>query len=521
MRLIARSIWDLPHIMSTLRKIVSVNAIVGVSLAFGLINNIAITGIFGLNRSVDAYFASFVLINMFMFLVIDFLGKNFLPIFAIRRESSEESASELTSLVVTQIGFLAVIFAVFLVTFAEPLFTLILPGFSGEEISVVRRTFTIMAPSIVLMTINAFHEYVWQHNEQYNRVVSARIFVPVTLTVFILLLHEKLGTQALPYGFLCGQVLCAVFLMIGVPYKYRFKVGLKDEDFLKIIRNSGILMSTGFIARSRLLIVQYFGSLLGEGAISAMVIAQKICQPIYESALLGMRMILFSRSAKAVARADIESFARMHNRALAGVFFLTAPVATWYAVEGELIVRTLFQRGAFTDEMVSLVYAALLGLSGSVIFAGTVQMASNAFYALDRVKVPATVMPVSTIAFLIIASMLAPKLGVIGLTGATSLVGFVTFLVLMWKLKKQVAGLDIGSIARSLLKYLAAAVLAVSASRLVTNEVEADKIVEFFLSMSIVGVVYIIAVWSSGDSLLRTMIEKSGFLENAFWRKRR
>ena len=499
--------------MSTLRKIISVNGIVGLSLAFGLINNIAIAALFGLSRSVDAYFASFMLINLFMALVVDFLGKNFLPVFAVRRSASEASASRLASLVVTQFGLLALFVVAVLMALSGQIFALILPGFDSEAISLVESTFLVMAPTIVFKTVNAFHEYIWQHNEQYNRVVIARIFVPITLTIFIIALHAPLGTMALPLGFLCGQVVCTIFLAVGVPYRFRFRLGFRDQDFIKIVRNSALLMTTGVVARSRSVIVQYFGSLMGEGAISAIVIAQKVCEPVYQSALLGIRMILFSRSAKAVARADTESFARMHNRAFAGVFFLTVPVALWYAFDGELIVRTVFQRGEFTDEMVCLVYAALLGMSASVVFAGTVQMASNAFYALDRVTVPAALMPMSTIVFLIVASILAPQFGVTGLTGATSLVGMITFAVLMVILKKQVAALDIGSILSALLKYLGAALLAVLVARLAVENVDATKYVEFFLSMSIVGLIYISTVWLSGDRLLRTIIEKSGLLE--------
>jgi len=504
--------------MSTLGKIMSVNAIVGLSLVFGLINNIAITAVFGLNRSVDAYFASFMLINMFMFLVVDFLGKNFLPIYAIRREISVISASELTSLVVTQFGLLAVAVAVVLVLFAEPLFSVLLPGFSAADVTVVAGTFAVMAPSIVLMTINAFHEYVWQHNEQYNRVVIARIFIPVTLTVFILALHKQFGTKVLPFGFLAGQLICTLVLIFGIPYSYKFRIGLADKDFMKIIRNSGILMSTGLVARSKSVIVQYFGSQLGEGAISAVAISQKICQPIYQSALLGMRMILFSRSAKAVARADTAAFARMHNSALLGVFFLTVPVAVWYAVDGQLIIKAVFQRGAFTDEMVALVYAALLGISGSVIFAGAVQMGSNAFYALDRVKVPATIMPLSTILYLLLASVMTPAFGLVGLSGATSVVSLATLAVLLWRLRAEIGGLDIPAITVGLGKYLGAAVIAVVASRVVTGALHANVILEFIVSAMIVGVVYVAAVWFSGDQLLRAIVEKSGIAE---WLRRR
>ena len=504
--------------MSTFRQILSVNVIVGCALVFGLINNLAIAAIFGLNRLLDAYFASAILLNLFMVLMIDFLGKNFLPIFAARYESSPSEASRLTSLVVTQLGISAIVVAVTLVVFSEQIFSLLLPGFTAEEIDVVVDYFIIMAPSIVIMTINVFHGYVWQHSENYNRVVIARLFVPLTLTAFILGLGHSLGTKALAYGFLCGQVIASVLLIYGVPYDYKFRIGFRDKDFLKIIRNSSVLMSTGLIARSRGIIAQYFGSQIGEGAISAITIAQKICKPIHRSALQGIQMILFSRSTKAVARENMDDFARMHNQALMGVFLITIPIAVWYAVEGELIVRAVFQRGAFTEEMVGWVYAALVGLSCSIIFMGAIQMVSNAFYALDRISVPATIMPLGTILFLVMASFLAPEFGLLGLTATTSMVSAIVFGVLIWKLKQVVVSLAVGRIIFGLCKYLVAAVIAVGAARLVGAWVEISDLAHLAISMVTVGIVYLSLIWLSGDQQLLTIIDRSGVRD---WLQRR
>ena len=476
--------------MSTFQKVLSVNSIVALTWIFGLINNIAITGVFGLSRMVDAYFAAYMLVNLFIILVVDFLGKNFLPIYAIRRESSKESASTLTSIVVTQVGLASFVVAGLLVLLSRPLFDVLLPGFNQEEIGVTAATFLVMAPCIAIKSINAFHEYVWQHEEQYNRVVVARIFVPITLTIFILALGSQIGPKVLPYGFLVGNLLSALFLMIHIPYRFKPKFGFSDEDFRKIVRNSGILIGTGFIARSRAIVVQYFGSQLGEGAISALAIAQKICVPVYQGALLGIRMILFSRSTKALARSDFEGFARMHNLAFAGVFFLTIPVAAWYAFEGNLIVSAVFQRGEFTDSMVVLVATALLGHSLSVSFSGAVQMASNAFYALDRITVPASIMPLGTLLFVAIASVLVPSYGVLGLAGTTSVVSVIVFALLLTLLRKQVSSLAVISLLKSIGIYTGCALIAVISARYLRSQLEAGTIIEFLASAMLVGVIY-------------------------------
>lgn len=509
--------------MSVLNKLLSINAIVALTMVFGLVNNIAITGVFGLNRSVDAYFASFVLVNLFIILVIDFLGKNFLPIFAVRSDESTESASRLTSIVVTKIGLLSVMVAAVLVGLSGYLFRLLLPGFESDAIEIVSATFMIMAPCIAIKSVNAFHEYVWQYHEHYNRVVISRVFVPITLTVFILALGNVIGTQALPYGFLVGHIFSFLFLIYRIPYRFQPRFDFADRDFIKIMRNSGVLMSTGFIARSKSVFVQYFASQLGEGAIAAVSIAQKICRPIYQSALVGIRMILFSMSAKAVARSDFAAFARMHNLAFTGVFFFTVPIAAWYAVEGDLIVRTVFQRGAFTDEMTSLVYAALLGYAVSIIFAGAVQISSNAFYAMDRVGVPATVMPLWPILFIPVAYFAVPAFGIVGLAGTTSVISAIIFSLMIWRMKVMVSALAVDSILISLLKYALIAALAVLAASQVSEMIVLNKYVRMAVSAGVVGAVYIALTWLLADKLLFAILDRLGVGDVAAinWPKRR
>ena len=119
--------------MSNVRKLFSVNAIIFVSLFIGFLNNVAIGGFFGLSRAVDAYFAANILGSMFMYLIVDYVGKNFLPTYATRFHESPEKAGQVASIVVTLLALVAAMIVVLLLVFAEPLFTFLLPGFSDED----------------------------------------------------------------------------------------------------------------------------------------------------------------------------------------------------------------------------------------------------------------------------------------------------------------------------------------------------------------------------------------------------
>src|SRR5687767_8499157 len=111
------------------RSLVPVNALVLAQLVVGLLNNVAIAAWFGLTRNVDAFYAAIMLPNLFMFLCVDYLGKNFLPVLALARKEGEESASQVVSAVVTIMALGGSLVAVALASGASFLFAVLLPGF--------------------------------------------------------------------------------------------------------------------------------------------------------------------------------------------------------------------------------------------------------------------------------------------------------------------------------------------------------------------------------------------------------
>ena len=496
--------------MSAIRQIFSVNSIVALGLVIGLVNNVAITAIFGLNRGIDAYFASLMLVKLFMVLVINYLGKNFLPVFAARRKESVGSASVLASLVVTQVGLAAAAATIVLVTFADQIFAVILPGFEPGEIAVVSGMFTIMAPSVLFMTIEVFHGYVWQHDERFSRVAFARIFSPLTFAIFILAFSPWLGIQSLPIGFLCGQIVTTFVISVGVPYKFRPEFRYSDPGLRKIVRNSIVLMGSGLIARSRSVIIPFFGSMLGEGAIAAIAIAQKICNPVTQSAQVGIRMIVFSRSARAVAQAKMDRIGQLHTVSLTGVLFFVSPIAAWYALEADVIIRAVFQRGAFTDTMADLVAAALIGYSLSVVFNGIIQIVSNGFYALDRIRVPAIAMPIGTLVFLGLAVVLGPAYGVFGLTLASSIAAMLLGLTLLTLFWRAIPAFDIFAVAVSFLKYAACALLAAIMAVEIRQWLDLETLPGFLVSALVVGTIYIAAMFLIRDRIFKMILSDLG-----------
>jgi putative peptidoglycan lipid II flippase len=424
----------------------SVNAFVLASVAVSFANSIAIAGLFGLTRAVDAYYAALLLPTLFMYLCVDYLGKNFLPVLARASAQSAATAAEVTSSVVTIVALLAAGVALVLALAAKPIFTLLLPGFDAAAVEVVTHYFWIMAPAIVFSAVTPFHGYVCQHDEQYAAVAAIWAAPPLVNLATILGAGPIVGAYALPIGYTAGQAVTFLLMTRLAKYRYRPRLTIRPQWERRIFTNSAIVMSSGLLVRTRSLISSFLASLVGEGALAALNFGYKLVEPLERTTFSGVRMLMFSRTARLVVEDNSHELARLYRLGLAASFLLLAPVLWWLALESELIVTLVFERGAFDAGMTALVAVAIIGFAPSVMFAGVNTLLSNAFYAMDRVAVPALVTPIGTLVYLAIAPAIYQPLGVLGLALGSSAAHATVFVILLYLLAKRVPGLGMGAV---------------------------------------------------------------------------
>jgi putative peptidoglycan lipid II flippase len=487
------------------RSLVPVNALVLAALVVGLLNNVAIAAWFGLTRDVDAFFAAMMLPNLFMFLCVDYVGKNFLPVLALARKEGETSASQLVSAVVTIVALVGSLVAVALASGGAFLFAVLLPGFDESETALVTRYFWIMAPAIALMAINAFHEYVCQYDEDFVSVAAIRVALPAMNLVAIVALAPVLGEYCLPVGYLAGHATMFVLLARRARYAYRPRLGLRKHLERQVFANAAIVMSTGLIARTRSIVINALASTLGGGAIAALAFATKLTEPLERAAFSGARMLIFTRAARLYADDKLEEVGRLYAVAIRVSFMVLAPLLAWVALNSDVLVAAIFARGEFTAEMTALVGAVLAASAPAVLVAGTSQLLANAFYAMGRVRVPAVVLPFGMLVFVIAAVLLARALGAQGIALAITLSATTVCAALLAALAREIRTAPWGQVALQALGYAALATAVMGALTIVTRELGGHALAAAGASLLCGSAVYFGLLVATGDDALRTV----------------
>jgi putative peptidoglycan lipid II flippase len=372
---------------------------------------------------------------------------------------------------------------------------LILPGFDENSINEVVIMFWIISPTITIRAINQFHEYVWQYNERYERVAASNILPSVGILITLFIGKDYLGVYSLPVGFLISHLAMLILLATGVGYHYRFYLTFKDKYIKQIFFNSSIMMTSGLITKFRTIIQHYYSSKLEAGAISALSIADRICMPLRQRATVGIKMVVFTKSAKAVAAGDTSEFGKLYNNTMVVISLLMVPIVTWIGLNSETIIRVLFMRGQFTEEMNFLVSIALIGLIPSVIFLGMIPILLNAFYVLDKIYIPALVGPAATMVYVVALWQLTQKYGVFGVAISTSLMSFFQFIVLVIILNKELKAFSVLMVLMKFMLYVLVSGIAFGTTAFFTHHLFIHATIELFLSLFTGFFIYFILLW--------------------------
>jgi putative peptidoglycan lipid II flippase len=229
------------------------------------------------------------------------------------------------------------------------------------------------------------------------------------------------------------------------------------------VKRIGVLMLPALFGSAIYQVNQFIGTLLAsflsEGSISWLYYADRLVQfplGVFAIAVSTAALPSFSRQ---VAAKDLQEFTTTLGHALRLVFFIAIPSTLGLMITGKLIIRVLFQRGAFDAHASAMTYEALLGYSvGLCAFSG-IRLLVSAFYAFQDTRTPVKIAALSLAATLLLSLSLMGPLNHGGLSLALSLASILQFALLVYFLKVRLRSWPLGPILRSALKSALSAVI--------------------------------------------------------------
>ncbi|MFH0803607.1 MAG: lipid II flippase MurJ [Candidatus Tagabacteria bacterium] len=379
------------------------------SKVLALLRDRFLAGTFGAGRTLDVYYASFILPDyLYTFLLFIVSAWALIPVFLEKISRSPNEGQSFLNEVLT-VFFIITIFSVAVLFFLIPFLTpFIAPGFSQEEQSKVIDLSRILLLSPLLLGLSNLVSSVVQSLRRFFIYALAPIFYNIGIILGILVFYRWWGLKGVVMGVIVGAFLhffiqVPTLLKAGYFPKFTLKIHLLEmKKIIKVSFGRGLALAFNQIV---LTVITALASFLGPGSIAVFNLAANLENIPLTVVGLSYGVAAFPTLAQFHFKNEKEKFMEHIIIAARHIIFWSFPITALFIVLRAQIVRVILGAGAFTWADTRLTAASLALLSMAIAAQGIMFLFSRAYYAAGRTKTPLLVNFLSSL-FVIAGSFL-------------------------------------------------------------------------------------------------------------------
>ena len=411
-----------------LRNIFSTSGISAVGLFLNLASHIIMAAIYGTSGALDAYFLSLTIVSYFPAIYQSGIADPFIPVYVSAGRDRQDFLNSVFSLMVL----MAIAYGIVILAASGWMLRFLAPGFDVSQISVTKQSLTWFMLLPFVLCFISFARCLLHIQKVFVLPKTLTLLLPLSVVVIVWTGARQWGITALVLATLVGYVFQTLALLI-VLSKYGFRLGLNFTLKALISKSIARLMYIGVpmiiaISLSGLIpmIDRVFASNLGQGQISALSYAEKLSASI-NAVLLAPFVTVMLPYLSDVKNSD--DFYRMFFYLLRTSFFIFIPIAVFTGVFAVPIVDILFRRGAFTANDSAMVGNALRYIMVGLVSLVATNIIGRAFVVKGNTWILACLSPVALGLKFLLNLLLVPRMGLAGITAATSL-GHIVFSII-------------------------------------------------------------------------------------------
>lgn len=317
------------------------------------VKDLAVAHSFGRSDNLDAFLFAFMLPAFAINLIVAAVSAALVPVLVkTRQKEGENAAQQLLSSIMLLTGAALVAVAVVLVLLAPLYLPYLAHSFAPEKQELTRQFLYLLAPWLVLSGLATFLATVLNAIEKFAVPALIPILTPLVVFLCIVLWRSPGSGFALASGTVAGSFLEAAFLF-NLARKHNIVGAVVWHGFGPQVRlvlsQTGPMMAGALLMGATSVVDQIMAAILGPGSVSALSYGYKIpagLLAIGATALGTAALPYFSRMA---AAGDWPGCRHTLKRYAALILSISIPATVLLMVFSRLLVRILFQRGAFTS----------------------------------------------------------------------------------------------------------------------------------------------------------------------------
>lgn len=439
----------------------------------GLVRETMIAGVYGQGYASDVINTSSQIPLLFFDMTLGVaILSTFVPIFNKRLEQSgKEAAMNFAGNFMTVVTVIASAMALIGMVFAKQLVHIMVPGYESSKVAETAAMLRILFPSIAFTAAAYTAVGILQSFGEFNIPSVISVVSNLIMIVYLLVFRNRFGLWGVAVSMLAAW---ASQLFIQIPYLakkgyvYKPTFNLKDSDLCAAAKLAVPVLISSWVQPLCTVINMAFGSALGDGAVSGLNWANKIYIIMVGVFAYAITNFIFPKLSRMGAGADKDGFSKTTRLSLGWAVFIIAYVSAMFIALNEGIIKTVFERGAFTADNTKITANALFYYSFGMVGYAICEVLNKSFYALGDGKTPmfASVFGVAVnfaAAFLFIKVF---RMGIGGLALASAVSSVSIAAVLLYRINKKASKTADFSFFVNLVKILACGALAATVARI-------------------------------------------------------
>ncbi len=332
--------------------------------------------------------------------------------------------------------------SVFFFIFSAPITRFIIaPGFHvPAEQEMTRILFLIMIPVIAFHTVLSVMKAFLNAKEHFAAPELSGILWSLCFIAAAFLFSDRFGVYSLAMGVTAGA-----FLQIVMQYPYLRRLNIRYRFVMDLhhpaIAQAKNLLTGALIAASAVPINSFVGrqlaTTLPAGHVASIAYAFRIF--ILPASLFAVPVytVLFSKISRLYHENNWRGIFTHLDSSIVLLAITLIPSTILLCSAGDLCIKVIYQRGAFTPQATELAARVLSGYSVGLIFYALSITFVRAFNAMHDTKTPAVVAVVSMVLNALIAWCLLKPFASMGISLATSIASFFNFVSLFIIFKRK------------------------------------------------------------------------------------
>ncbi len=367
-----------------------------------------------------------------------------------------------------------------------------------ETIKIAIELTKITLLNILFLSINACFTALLQVHEDFVIPSILGLFFNLPIILYLMIFRD-FNVYGLTIANVIGNLLR---VLVQVPslkkhgYKYKFFIDVKDKNVQRmIILIIPVVIGAG--ANSiNMVIDKKIASGLATGAVTTLDNAQLLITFINTAVTTSITNVIYPILANRINEGKNKEFLNLLSKTLIYLGIFLVPISIGVAIYSREIIEFVFAKAYSSEGIITLAAAALLGYSLGIFFTGIRDLLNSTLFSMGKTKVTAFNGIIGVVVNITFSIILSRKIGIIGISLASSISMIVTSLLLLISIVKLQGKLDVKPLFIKMSKVLTAGVvMAIVVFFIYKKSLNINIMLQLLLGGSIGAVVYFVSIY--------------------------